>query len=269
MNIQKKSILLLALLLLIILGVLKMGVFSVREIIVLESGCLSREKITSSLNAVGKNIFLIGQKETTDLLQKERCLKSLEIKKVYPQTLKILAEARKPLVRLSKITHNNVLDLSFSEASLSSRSALIDWSVPESQDSEFEVMDSSGIIFSKISDFSLPILFTDSDFETQKNLDKNLGEFLDKIINFLKLAQNDESIRSLESDFSTQGLKLKQLSSSLIVYTSPKVLLSLNLDQDRQVASLQLILQKAKIDQKMIESVDLRFEKPLVIYRPK
>jgi hypothetical protein len=36
----------------------------------------------------------------------------------------------------------------------------------------------------------------------------------------------------------------------------------------RQVASLQLILHKAKIESALMESVDLRFDRPVVIYSP-
>ena len=48
-----------------------------------------------------------------------------------------------------------------------------------------------------------------------------------------------------------------------------KVIFRLKNEVDIQLASLQLILDKAKIDEKELEFIDLRFDKPVVRYAPK
>ncbi|KKS13713.1 MAG: hypothetical protein UU67_C0020G0034, partial [Candidatus Daviesbacteria bacterium GW2011_GWB1_41_5] len=56
---------------------------------------------------------------------------------------------------------------------------------------------------------------------------------------------------------------------SLIIFAQYKVILSLQKDIPLQLASLQLITEKAKIDGRLIEVVDTRFNKPVVVYAPK
>lgn len=55
----------------------------------------------------------------------------------------------------------------------------------------------------------------------------------------------------------------------LLVNSVPKMNFSLDKDSDMQLASLQLILSKAKIDEETIEFIDLRFDKPIVKFAPK
>jgi hypothetical protein len=62
-------------------------------------------------------------------------------------------------------------------------------------------------------------------------------------------------------------LKVSMSGTMIIVDVQEmKVILNLKGEYLKQLASLQLILQKNKIDSKRIESVDLRFAKPVVIY---
>ena len=50
---------------------------------------------------------------------------------------------------------------------------------------------------------------------------------------------------------------------------NPKVFFRLDNEIDLQLASLQLILEKAKIDERILEFIDLRFDKPIVRFAPK
>ena len=51
--------------------------------------------------------------------------------------------------------------------------------------------------------------------------------------------------------------------------TAPKIIFKLRNDIDKQIASLQLILEKAKMETSKLEFIDLRFDKPIVRIAPK
>lgn len=53
---------------------------------------------------------------------------------------------------------------------------------------------------------------------------------------------------------------------TVFLKTGPKVLISLDKNIKEQVDSLQLILERAKIEGKQIELIDLRFDKPVISY---
>ncbi|HCB22754.1 hypothetical protein A3B42_01170 [Candidatus Daviesbacteria bacterium RIFCSPLOWO2_01_FULL_38_10] len=55
----------------------------------------------------------------------------------------------------------------------------------------------------------------------------------------------------------------------LLINSVPKINFSLDKASDMQLASLQLILNKAKINGEAVEFIDLRFDKPVVRFAPK
>lgn len=57
--------------------------------------------------------------------------------------------------------------------------------------------------------------------------------------------------------------------NSLTINSMPKIVLDLSRETEMQIASLQLILQQAKIDGEAAEFIDLRFDKPVVRFAPK
>ena len=67
------------------------------------------------------------------------------------------------------------------------------------------------------------------------------------------------------------GIKIEN--NNLIVLTDPILLFTLSKTRDSQdsiyntLISLQLILNKAKMEGKLIKIVDLRFDKPVVEYK--
>lgn len=56
------------------------------------------------------------------------------------------------------------------------------------------------------------------------------------------------------------------LENNLIVQSKPVIIFDLKSDSSIQLASLQLILEKAKIEKGQIDLIDLRFEKPVLRY---
>jgi len=63
--------------------------------------------------------------------------------------------------------------------------------------------------------------------------------------------------------------RVKIVGQYLMTDSSAGIALNLESDIKRQLASLQLILSKSKIEQREVSSIDLRFAKPVVVYSPK
>lgn len=121
---------------------------------------------------------------------------------------------------------------------------------PSAKTTDAFLVDSEGIIFSKDSRQSnIPSIFIE---EKPENIATSNLKILEKINEF--------------------GLDSKQAVISanfLVILSSPKIIFRTDEKVDIQLASLQLILKTAKIDDKTVEFVDLRFDKPVVKFAPK
>lgn len=69
--------------------------------------------------------------------------------------------------------------------------------------------------------------------------------------------------------FGIEIMEVTIVEDTLLFPSSPKMIFALDKNIDTQLASLQLILSKAKIDEETIEFIDLRFDKPVVRFAPK
>ena len=116
---------------------------------------------------------------------------------------------------------------------------------------EPSLIDDEGIIFSKGDSLVLPKIYFFGD--------KPINNYLAKALSILKSLKdqglNNSHIFIFNNFFITSG--------------NPKVVFDLSEDIDIQIASLQLIVQKAKIGSSKLEFIDLRFDKPVVKYAPK
>ncbi|MBI3485638.1 FtsQ-type POTRA domain-containing protein [Candidatus Daviesbacteria bacterium] len=230
--------------------------------------CADQNSINSSINLLGKQIFfvnnLILQK---DLRKKFPCLEKIEITKKFPNQISINLTNRVGQVILKQIniaTDSSTLNLN--PQTISSQTALLK-DYPDSSVSGYLVVDETGFVFSKdINRWQLPQI----DIQYKKI---NLGDYIDDYTKQAVVIV--EKLRSFG-----QVNKSKILEDKFLITEIPqKVIFSLEKDPNYQLASLQLILQKAKMnstdfspqekDLKMIESIDLRFDKPIVIYSPK
>ncbi len=72
------------------------------------------------------------------------------------------------------------------------------------------------------------------------------------------------------NDLAKAGLTVNEARISperdLLVYSNMKIVLNLDDDLSSKLASLQLILNQAKIESKVIKNIDLRFDKPVISY---
>lgn len=228
--------------------------------------CVTEENIKTDINIIGKNIlFFNGEDTNKKILAKYPCIKNIRWEKEFPKKINADIIGRNAFIRVARYSTPVTSALVNLEATPSSTAASLDWSLPNVSDKEF-LSDETGFIFEENSIFKestevkLPLLFfPDRSFKITDQLDANL---------FTKLVAILEKFYQtgfIQPDLSAQ-LRFKLVDSALLVNSDQKVVLSLSKDIFRQLASLQLILQKAKIDGRAMDIIDLRFDKPIVVY---
>ncbi|MDO8638889.1 MAG: hypothetical protein Q7R43_04905 [Candidatus Daviesbacteria bacterium] len=219
------------------------------------SQCLNKEKFSSEFNIKNENIFFIDkQKLEEKILLKYICVKNISLEKIFPSKIKIIINGRFGIAKVSNIKNEPVLDLKDLEATSSSEAALINWSVPELNETEKFIADDEGIIFANDSENNLPIVYLPDQI-------LKIGEKI-KVTDFNKIALVFIKLPQLNISFTQTKLNEYDLE----VLSQPKIVVSLEKNILRQLASLQLILEKAKIDNRTMEIIDLRFDKPVVKY---
>src|SRR3989338_1095891 len=130
-------------------------------------------------------------------------------------------------------------------------------STPSAQDaSNYFLIDHEGVIFSKaLEKLDIPnIFFADKDILVGEKAE---GDF-----------ENALKVLSKVKEFGVDTQTSQILNSFLIIFSLPKIIFRLDADINTQIASLQLILKTAKIDQVKLEFIDLRFDKPIVKFAP-
>lgn len=226
--------------------------------------CTDANQIRNSSKILGQNlIFLNSSKIQDDLKDKFFCVKSIGISKYLPNKVKLQIFGRKPaailVVLKSQATQSGVLE-KFSETAVTpdtgaSPSASLNFL--EGPRENF-VVDSEGVIYStNIEQINAPKIYLGQNLTLGQKLQGNL------ISNTLKIL---EKIRIF-------GLEIKEeriySTNVLLVNATPQILFRLDGNIDTQLASLQLILHQAKIDEANLEFIDLRFDKPIVKLAPK
>ncbi len=221
--------------------------------------CVSEESIKTEANLMGSNMLFIGDKIKHKILDKYICVKDVRLEKKFPGSIRIIVSGRSALssvVTYKEADRKLALDLKSMEASSSSQSALLDWSRPSMSSQEF-LSDDSGVLFAIFAGESLPRLYMP---EQSVKLGQRLNEGL-----FWKISTVFEGLKKSEVSFSEALI----FNEELLIINPSKIAFSLKKDLSKQLISLQLILQKSKIDSSMIESIDLRFDKPVVKFVPK
>lgn len=234
-----------------ILLVLKLGFLNIKYIEILNNNllCVDYDQLKRSVNVQNKNLlFLDTKKITKEISQKFACIKDVKISKVLPDRIKVEVITGIPAAVL--------LDLGNVEATGSA--GLEDIATPSAQQSaNSNLVDQDGVVISKISEkLDLPNIYVDDgSFPQGKEMESKSLENVLKILN---------KTRGFGIDIKTSEI----YGNSLIVFSLPKIIFNLGADINIQIASLQLILEKAKIDRVKLEFIDLRFDKPIVKFAP-
>lgn len=219
------------------------GFFDIKNIDIHSSNtdCLTGVPIKDELGLIGKNILFVNPISFEKVIrQKYTCIRSAKLSKKLPQTILIDLSGKEAQISL--------IPLESEEASPSS--ALI------ATASAGFLVDKDGIIFAedkKNSDIPKLYLFNQS----------------------LKVGDQTKADIFKRTLLVLQGLKKSGLFVSVaILYpnnileidTAAKILIDLSSEFEKKLVSLQLIIAQAKIEEKDLELIDLRFENPVVKY---
>lgn len=215
--------------------------------------CADENQIRIYADIVGQNFFLISSVILEKNLKKKfPCIKSILMSKNFPNKITLQVLSRQPVALL--------VTLKEKEASASSLVESI--ATPSAQEMEdANIVDSEGVVFSKdTNEFHLPKVYI---YNSQIILGKRFED---------NLISNSLVILEKVKIFGMEVAQSWIIDNLFIVVSSTggtKVIFNLDEKIDIQLASLQLILDKAKIDLKELEFIDLRFDKPVVRFAPK
>ncbi len=244
---------------------LKSDLLAVREVNVqfVKSFCQNETEIRQQIKLDKQNWFTLNTLTLTDeMLQKNHCLEQVIVKKEWFNRVEIRLIGRTPEAVMQLVrTTPGIAQLIDVESSASSQTAILDFSDQIQAEGDNFWIDRFGMIFmTEASPSSLPKYFmVDRELVIGKFLNSRLvleGNRAVVQMNLLGLVPNWVKITKYD-------VLLAKMKDGL------EVVIALDEDVLRQTASLQLILQKAKIDSKSINRIDLRFDKPVVIYKNK
>lgn len=235
----------------------KQDFFSIKKIeIISDADCVTEQELRNKLNAIDKSWLDIKSGRVENILKnKYLCIKNVDLSYQFPTTMKVKIFGRRFFTKVLPL--DKTLNLQNFESSVSSETALIDWSFPQISD-DILVADNRGFIYTKKpADFPLPLLFLSENLSLGKQLD---------IKKFILIEQIFERYSELDELIQQKSFKAKIDGNALFIEGSFKTAFSLKRDILKQLASLQLILQKARIDQRDAKVIDLRFDKLIIEY---
>lgn len=210
--------------------------------------CADENQIKDSSKLLGQNFFLINTTQIAQSLKRNfLCIKNVNFSKVIPNHIRLDAEGRDPFARLISIKEQEATGSSFIE-NIATPSA--------EQIIDTYIVDNEGVIFSKETNFEIPKIFVlNQSLSLGLKLNENLKNSLMILNNLKKLGLPPQDATVKDEYFVTSS--------------TPKIIFRSNERLDLQIASLQLILEKAKIEEQDLEFIDLRFDKPIVKFAPK
>lgn len=225
----------------------------------------------------GQQIVFINTSSAIEKIKKRFiCIESVQIEKVLLNKVKIKLKERVPAAKVNIILQPNLENLKTQEASPSSESGRLDFSVNENEVNLQFLVDKLSFIFADNNDFArdyfkevskIPEFFVISQAEKK-------GEFI-KDKSTSAVLEILPKINALQVPI--DRIKIDQ--NKILISGDPDLVFSTNNDLNKQLASLQLILQKATMnstdplkkeeENRPIEMIDLRFDKPIVVYSSK
>lgn len=228
---------------------LQNNLFSIKKINIENKNafCINNQEYVEKTGLYGKNLLYIDLKTEEDF-SSYPCIKKIDFKKEYPSSLNLYLEGREPFGELISLKK---------EATVSSQILAEATSSANILDSGF-IVDEEGVIFDKKNDPGLIKIYTHG---VKIEIGKNIRMY--------KLSE----VKKVLGEIGRFGIYADKLIFSgkddLLIDSIPKVFLNMEKGLDYQLASLQLILNEAKMNEKEIEIIDLRFDKPIVKFNPK
>ncbi len=241
---------------------LKSQVFDIKTINVSpqDIGCATTNQIINRSMFLGKKIFSISEKTVEANLKSQFiCIESIEMKKSLPNVIDLKINQRQPILKITNMTialPELSLPREATDSTETANFSSLNFDISSATEGSSLLVDKDGFAFNNANNSTLPeIYLLNQPLKLKDMLKHETAPKTQKILNTL-------SKHKLVSD------KLILIDSFLLIDGPIKLAFSLNEDIDRQLASLQLILDAATINSKAVDTVDLRFDKPIVKYLP-
>lgn len=230
--------------------------------------CASEANIRQESGILGKNILLLKTEEIDKKLKnKFFCIKNVNLSRQSLGKVRLEVSGREAVAILALISSESTPSarLATLEAERATLENLASQSGSISGQEKIEgnfLVDKDGIIFSKTEKKdNLPVIYF---WGSSLGVGKNIGEGL--ISNSLKIL---EKMKTFGVETKEAKIYLQDVLLIIPVTQKPVIIFSLTKDIDMQLASLQLILTQAKIDEQDMEFINLSFDKPVVKYIPR
>lgn len=225
--------------------------------------CTAEKEIMDTVQPLllGK-LFFDEQKILAQIQSRFPCVQRLMTERSLPLNLKLHFFGREAVFALQpsllkEASVSAILADIVQDASKSAE-ATISATIQE-PNNKYLLVDSTGAIFATTDKLVyLPtVLFWNSNLEVGDKVEGVLVKGLVKILDKFKVY----NLPIFEVRIYPQ--------STTIVTSTSTIIFDLNKDISYELAALQLILDKAKIDEEKMEFIDLRFDKPIVKYAPR
>lgn len=215
----------------------------------LSSQCATDDRIKDAAGVWGKSFFTINKADISQkILDKFIALASVEVKKDWPDKLTLIAECRKPLVQIVKA--------SFSGSNLQETSNAAGVTIPDNVGTVL-LSDARGTIFKSQPnlDLSLPVFLIAEEL--------SVGSKLDSIAQ--RVAIDAVETSQQEGFFSQSVVFFDDLIQ--VNFSNGTILKMTKASSPNKLSDLDLILKKIKLDGRQVRQIDLRFDKPIIVYR--
>ncbi len=255
------SVVLILITILSVFFITKTNLFSIKNVNVLmknKLNCVSDNQLIEISQFKGKNLFLVNEKQIQTIVKKYLCVKSIKISMFFPDKVEMTVLGREPFAKIMNLKNNQASISAFIE----------DTASPSAEASaDAFLIDNEGMAFSLDNeDLDIPRIFIypgqtalSLGYKFKENVFGSILKIFDKI-----KALNLGTKTTLAVDDS-----LAEEKNLFIIFSNPKIVFSLKQNLEFQTASLQLILEKAKINSEPLEFIDLRFDKPVIRIAPK
>mgnify|MGYP001575114357 CR=1 FL=1 len=237
------------------LTVFKLGLFNIKNIEVEMRGnldCANDTALKEATLLYGRNLLFIDREHIEkNIKEKFICIQDVSLTKSLLSRVKINVSGREGAAAIFSLKTKEATSSAFLE----------NIATPSAEEAgEILLVDKEGVVFSKsVGDLNMPKIFLyDPNLGLGQRADKETQSSL-WILEKLKILGFD-------------GLTTQILENLFLIHPttlSPKIIFRLDGEVDAQIASLQLILEKAKINAESLEFVDLRFDKPIIRFAPK
>lgn len=220
---------LLAVVILVVLAVLLVKfAFTVRSIDVTgDRNCLNKESIEATSHILGKNIFLINTREVRENLKKENSC--LDSVSLNKKLPSKLAIDVKAKVPVAKIDGTDLL------------------------------ASADGLVIKQQAQVPIPTIYLPGNIKAAQGARFTQNNILSAL---------DITAALLKSDFTPSSVRIVGPEDIAVYSTNETVaLFTTRMSTSGQVDSLQSILTKAKIDAAKIAKIDLRFDKPIIVFK--